>query len=94
MEDHQEKTKRVQQKNTGLVYIIIVIFATLAVTAYFLYSNMKQVKFLETQKAVLIDRLGEELMLKHELQKKTDSVLKFWSTYEPVPLGIKDTTSN
>lgn len=90
MEDHQEKSKRVQQKNTGLVYIIVIIFAALAITAYFLYYNMNQVKFLETQKAVLIDRLGEELLLKAELQKKTDSVLKFWSTYEPVPLEPKD----
>lgn len=90
MEDHQEKSKRVQQKNTGLVYIIVIIFAALAITAYFLYYNMNQVKFLETQKAVLIDRLGEELLLKAELQKKTDSVLKFWSTYEPIPLEPKD----
>ncbi len=94
MEDHQEKSRRVQQKNTGLVYIIVIIFATLAVTAYFLYYNMNQVKFLESQKAVLIDRLGEELLLKAELQKKTDSVLNFWSTYESVPLEANDSTLN
>lgn len=77
---------RVQQKNTGLVYIIVIIFITLGVTAFFLYTNMNQVKFLESQKAVLIDRLGEELLLKQQLQKKNDSIVEFWNTYEPVPL--------
>lgn len=86
MEDHKEKSMRVQQKNTGLVYIIVIIFITLGVTAFFLYTNMKQVKFLESQKAVLIDRLGEELLLKQQLQKKNDSIVEFWNTYEPVPL--------
>jgi hypothetical protein len=86
MEDHKEKSMRVQQKNTGLVYIIVIIFITLGVTAFFLYTNMKHVKFLESQKAVLIDRLGEELLLKQQLQKKNDSIVEFWNTYEPVPL--------
>ncbi len=94
MEDHQEKSRRVQQKNTGLVYIIVIIFASLAITAYLLYYNMNQVKFLETQKAVLIDRLGEELLLKAELQKKNDSILQFWNTYEPVPVPPANSTSN
>ncbi len=94
MEDHQEKSKRVQQKNTGLVYIIVVIFITLGITAYFLYDRMNQVRALETQKKVLIDRLGEELLLKSALQERNDSILNFWNTVEPIPLGIKDTTSN
>ncbi len=90
MEDHQERSRRVQQKNIGLVYIIVIIFITLGITSYFLFDNMNQVRFLESQKSVLIDRLGEELLLKQQLKKKNDSIIEYWNSYEPIPLNAEE----
>lgn len=87
MEDQVERRKRVEQKNMGLVYIIAIIFITLAITTYMLYSNKQEVRNLEGQRDVLIDQLANELYQKKRLEKKNDSILKFWDTYNPVPLS-------
>lgn len=87
MEDQEERTKRVEKKNIGLIYIIILIFVTLGITSFFLYQNMQEVKTLQAHKRVLMDRLAEEVFAKQKLQKETDSLKKYLDSYQPVPVS-------
>ncbi len=87
MEDRIERTKRVEKKNTALVYIIVIIFITLGATAFLLYRSMEEVRVLESHKKVLMDRLGEEVLAKRKLQRQTDSLKKFVETNDPVPIS-------
>jgi len=60
---------------TALVWILLLTFAGLCTTSYFLYDQTMKVRALNSQKRVLIDQLADEVLARQRFKKQMDSLL-------------------
>lgn len=80
-------TNKAKVINTGLVYVIVLCFIGLLLTAFYLHKYMNRCRELDLHKKVLIDRLAEEVHDKGVFKHKYDSLVNYVNEGKMLPLA-------